>query len=114
MIEQIVLDFLKTKLDVPVYMERHEQEPESFVIIQMTGSGSSNKINNAVFAVQSYAPTMFRASVLNEQVKTALDDLIEIDVISKSRLNSDYNYTNTTDKKYRYQCVYEITYNKRG
>ena len=30
--------------------------------------------------------------------------------IFKSSLNSDYNFTDTSTKKYRYQAVYDIYY----
>lgn len=30
--------------------------------------------------------------------------------ISKAKLNSDYNYTDTTTKSYRYQAVYDLVF----
>ena len=37
-------------------------------------------------------------------------DLIELDEITSLHLNSDYDYTDTTIKKYRYQAVFDIGY----
>ena len=45
---------------------------------------------------------------LNEAVKDAMDNFIEEVQVSKSSLNSDYNFTDTQSKTYRYQAVYDI------
>ena len=50
---------------------------------------------------------------LNEKVKEAMDELPwELDSVTRSKLNSDYNFTDTATRKYRYQAVYDITYYK--
>ncbi|MCD8207829.1 MAG: hypothetical protein LUD72_07820, partial [Bacteroidales bacterium] len=78
--------------------------------IEKTGSGRENHINSSTFAVQSYATSMYNAAELNEQVKGLLDDLINLPEVTASRLNSDYNFTDTSSKRYRYQAVYDITH----
>lgn len=111
MIEAIVIAHLSEELgDIPVFAERPESVPEMWVLIEKTGSSRENRIDSATIAVQSYAPTMLGAAQLNEEVKSAMDSLIEIGSISRSALNSDYNYTDTATKSYRYQAVYDITY----
>ncbi|OOV85805.1 hypothetical protein BTA35_0216720, partial [Oceanospirillum linum] len=62
------------------------------------------------FAFQSYAPSMYEAAVLNEAVKETVEGMIELDEISKIKLNSDYNYTDTTTKEYRYQAVFDMNH----
>lgn len=110
MIEKIVRDFLSQKLTVPVRMEVPSDPPESFVVLEKTGSGRSNRISTATIAAQSYAKSMLDAAELNEQVKAAMDDLIDLDEVCRSQLNSDYNFTDTASKRYRYQAVYDITH----
>ena len=51
---------------------------------------------------------MYEAAALNELVKTAADSLVTLDEIASAKLNSDYNFTDTTTKRYRYQAVYDI------
>ena len=46
----------------------------------------------------------------NEKVKAAMKRIIEQDEISRSTLNSDYNFTDVITKKYRYQAVYDLKY----
>lgn len=109
MIEKILLDYLSEKLSVPVYMEMPEEDIDSFVVLEKTGSSKVNHIPTATIAGQSYAPTMVEAAELNEVLKTAIEGSIELEEVSAVRLNSDYNFTNTATRKYRYQCIYVIT-----
>lgn len=110
MIESIVISYLNTNLSVSCYMEKPEAQPDKYVIVQKTGSRRDNRINHATFAIQSYAPSMYQAAELNELVKAKMDSIVSLSTVYASELNSDYNFTDTTDKKYRYQCVYELTY----
>lgn len=111
MIEKTIFDYLTAELaPVPVYMELPKIKPQTCVVIEKTGSGRSNHINSATIAVQSYAPSMLAAAQLNETVKTAMDAAVQLPDVSASRLNSDYNYTDTTTKEYRYQAVYDVTH----
>lgn len=110
MIEKTILDYLTSNLSVPVYMEIPDSPPEKFVIVDKTGSGRNERINNAIIAIQSYAGTMYEAASLNETVKTAMDSIAELDSVCKSSLNSDYNFTDTVSKKYRYQAVFDVVF----
>lgn len=110
-IEKIIREYLDTELDVACLMEIPAEDiPDSFVIVEKTGSGEDEHLYQATIALKSYAPTLYLASELNEQVKEAMDGIIELDRVTKSQLNSDYNYTDTATKKYRYQAVYDITH----
>ena len=105
MIEEKVREYLEDKLDIPVRMEEEPGLPEEYVLIEKTGSGEENHIASATLAIQSYG-----AASLNERVKEAMEKIVEMDDISKCQLNSDYNYTDTTRKKYRYQAVYDMVH----
>ena len=63
-----------------------------------------------MIAVQSYATSMERAALLNEEVKAAMNEIVELDDIARCDLNSDYNYTDTSTKQYRYQAVYDLVH----
>lgn len=110
MIEKVVLDYLKVNLKVPVYPEKPETEPKRYVLIEKTGSTREDFVFSATFAIQSYAESLLEACKLNEEVKKAMDSMIALDTIGKAQLNTDYNFTDTTKKKYRYQAVYDLTY----
>ena len=110
MIEKIVLDYLNSVLDVPVYMEKPEDEPMRYVLVEKTGSGEDDHIFTATIAIQSYAESLYQAAVLNELVKGAMHGIVKLNSIGKAKLNTDYNFTDTQKKKYRYQAVYDLTY----
>ena len=110
MIEVIIKNYLAEKLSVPVVLEVPADPPKSFALLEKTGSSREEHIYSAKLAIQSYAPSMYEAARLNERVKAAMDSAAELDAVSASRLNSDYNFTDTTTKRYRYQAVYDLVY----
>lgn len=110
MIEETILNFLNTKLTEPVYLEAPEDKPMRYVLFEKTGSSKSNRLPASTFVFQSYAESLFQAATLNEKVKVAVESLIELNKISNVKLNSDYNFTDTTTKQYRYQAVYDISH----
>ena len=110
MIEKIILDYLDQELTTPVFMERPEDPPEKYVLIEKTGSGKRNQICDATLAVQSYAPSLYEAASLNEEVKTKMESAVSLNKICRVSLNSDYNFTDTAMKQYRYQAVFDITH----
>ncbi|MCD8200733.1 MAG: hypothetical protein LUD47_01490 [Clostridia bacterium] len=110
MIEKTVLDYLTEALDVPVYMEVPANAPDSFVVIEKTGSQRENRITRASISVDSYGASMLEAAELNEKTKAAMDDLINLSEVCSSKLQSDYNFTDPTSKHYRYTALYHVTH----
>ena len=110
MVEKIVKDYLQSSLGIPVRLEEEDNLGTEYVLVEKTGSSVENHIYRATLAIQSYAASLYNAAVLNERVKKAMDNMVELDDICKSDLNSDYNYSDTSRKKYRYQAVYDITH----
>jgi len=109
MIEKTILDYLNDN-GIMTYMERPPQPPEEYVLLEKTSSSTKDMITTSTFAIQSYASTLYKASLLNEQVKEIMNRADTLVDVSSSSLNTDYNYTNTAAKQYRYQAVYEITH----
>lgn len=110
MIETIVIGYLNRHLTVPAYAERQEEPPTEYVLVEKTGGGRRNLIEKATVAIQSYAESKFRAAELNKEVKAAMKEITALDNVSGCYLNSDYDYTDTETKSYRYQAVYDITF----
>ena len=109
MIETTILNHLKNKLDEPVHLEK-QTNTLPYVLFERTSGSKSNHLPSATFAFQSYAGSLYNAASLNEKVKDAVESLIELNEIRGLDLNSDYNFTDTTTKQYRYQAVYDIRY----
>ena len=117
MIEKIIYDYLSYELSpIPVFMETpagtpEDPIPDEYVLIEKTGSSETNLIPSATFAFQSISnQSLFRAAEINEDVKGAMFSAVTVTEVSRARLNSDYNFTDTSTKQYRYQAVYDITY----
>lgn len=110
MIEAVVLRYLQGKLSVPVYLAQPEKPPTRFAFLEKTGSGRSNHVNRATFAVQSYGENLLDTINLNEEVKAAMDNITELSEVTASRLNSDYPFHDDERKRYRYQAVYDLTH----
>ena len=79
MIEEIVFNYLKNKLNVPVTFENINEV--EYVLIGKSGSSRFDFTNTATFFIQSYSSSKYKASLLNEKVKDAMYDLIELDEI---------------------------------
>lgn len=112
MIETALVKYLNDNLEVDAFAEYPEIAPAQFVLLEKTGSSSKNMIASATIAIQSYAKTFIDAMKLNEKVKDAMANMQELDYIIRCDLNTDYNFTDTATRKYRYQAVYDITYYK--
>lgn len=110
MIENVVLNHLAKRMTVPVYMEEPERPPEAYVIIERTGGGSRGQLKTATLAIRSYGKTMEQAAQLNEAMKEAMECIENQDPVSRAQLNSDYNFTDTATKRYRYQAVYDLIF----
>lgn len=110
MIEEIILKYLKERLSVPVCMKKPEEEPEKYVLIEKIGGSKSEHILSASIALQSYADSLYSAVDLDDELRGVMDDIVELDIIVSAKLVRNYNHTDTTKKKHRYQSVYELVH----
>lgn len=111
-IEQIVFEYLKKCSTVPIYLEHAPGSGNAKrIVIEKTGSGEYGTLLNATFAIQSYGNTIADAAELNVRVKDYMRKMPRaIEEICDCDLNSDYNFTDTESKEYRYQAVFDIVY----
>lgn len=110
MVETLVLDYLNSALDAPCFMEVAEKRPGRFVVVEKTGSKPSEHLIYSTLAIKSYGPSLFEAAQLSRNVVAAMAMLPLLDEVSRCELNSEYNYTDTTAKDYRYQAVFDIVH----
>ena len=113
MIEVTLRQYLGEHLDVPVWLEEPENPPKSYVLIERTGSQETDCIETVTFALQSYGETLYEAAELNMTVKALIKQAVELPTVSAVYINSDYNFTDTETKRYRYQCVAVVTHYER-
>lgn len=111
MIEVTLFNYLKSELSDPVFMQIPKTMPEKFYVIEKTGGGMNEHISTAIFAIQAYAGSMYEAATMIETLKNVMfynPGFNTENEVCKVTLNSSYNYTDQSQKKYRYQAVYEI------
>ena len=109
MILKDLLDYLNTQLSVGVYAEAPAQLTD-YVLLDQTATSNENHITTTTIAVQSYGATLYNAMLLNEDVKAAMESFADQPQVARVKLETDYNFTNTATKQYRWQAVYHITH----
>lgn len=110
MIEKTILDYLASKIDVPVRAEITDDLKGRYIILEKTGGTEEDKVKSSTIVVQSHADSLFEAAELNETVLSVMSDSVIIPEISKCSVNSNYNFTNLATKKYRYQAVFDLVH----
>ena len=110
MIEEIVLNYLSEALRVPARMEEQEGIGAEYVLVEKTGGGGNEYLKHSTVAIKSISTSLHKAAELNETVEEEMRKIISLDDVTKCELNSDYNYTDTKKKKYRYQAIFDITH----
>ena len=117
MIEEVIRNYLIAQelegIGSNVFLETPEpgSVPEEYILLERTGSSMRNHIETATIAIQSVSSvSLYRAALINNAVKLAmLYGLPQENAVFGCRINTDYNYTNTATKQYRYQAVFQIT-----
>lgn len=111
MIEVLVLSYLKSALDVPVYALMPDlSKNKEFVLIEKTFESDTNQLKECNIAIQSYADSLYNAILLDHKVQKSMKSFDSVNNIASVHLTNDYNFTDTTTKKYRYQAIYKIKY----
>lgn len=110
MIEPTIIAYLLEELDLPVSGAVPSNPPDTFVTVEKTGGRRTNRIDAATVAIQSWAPSIEQAAVLNDRVKAAMEKIVQLDSISSCDLDADYNYTDNTRKRPRYQALFDVVY----
>lgn len=112
MILALLIQYLTTGLDDPnIYVGiEAPSQTTNYVLIDQTGSDTTNHITTTTVAIQSYGASLLDALTLSDTVKGLMLNFVAEDEVAAVRLETDYNFTNTTTKQYRWQAVYQITH----
>ncbi len=113
MIEKEIYDYLNSTdvgLSAAAYLEQPSNKPNEFFLIEKTGESIMDQVKRATIVIQSYAQSLYRASVMSEEVISAMLNMTGEDDISRVSLNSNTNFTDSTTKQYRYQATLVVTF----
>lgn len=109
-IEEFIILFLSGRLPVPVSGDVPSPVPASFVTVEKTGAGSSDRISSATVAVQSWAESRDAAAQLCAAVEASMEGLAAEPEISRAALDTSYNFPDLARNKPRYQAVFSVTH----
>lgn len=111
MIETKILNYLKTKLNMTnIFLETPKTIPSEFIVFQVVNRSRSNLIDDVTVEFYSYSTSKYNSCLLDQQVRAAMYDFADEIDISASRLGGGNDSPDTTLKKYRYRCYFNITY----
>ena len=111
MIETTVRNYLKDRLDIPVYVgEEPKTKPSEYVILEILDIGRINMIDAVTFNIVSYSTNLLKAAELNNRVKDAMYDITELDNVSSSKCGGGGQAINSVTKQYAYDCVFNLYY----
>lgn len=109
-IEKFIIEKLKKKLGVPTFAEVPKDISYPFLVVSKTGGKDKNYISNHSIIVQSYDKTLLKAAELSERVVDAMYEIEANDEICSVSLDGNYPFNDTTNKRYRYQAIFNVYY----
>lgn len=112
-IEKRVRAYLKAKLNIPVYLEEPEEKVTKYAIVEKVGSSVENYIYGAMINVTCYDSTLSLTADLNDEIVEYMERMPDEDLkIYDCFLNSEYNATETSTHRYRYESLFDMTYER--
>ena len=109
-LEAFLIGWLNDHTEYDAFSEVPEGHPAEFYTVERTGSRTVNRVTTVTVAIQSWnSASMYAAAKMNDDLKREMEMLVQEPEISACRLSTDYNFTDTDSKYYRYQAVYNIT-----
>lgn len=112
MIELTVISYLKERFpEEQISAEVPKGMPDRFITVEKTGSQQLGVgLYQSTLAIQSWEISKLGAAELSEQVCEAMREIdAYMPEVTRSR-GSDYDFTDTTTKRYRYQAVFTLTH----
>lgn len=108
--EGCVREYLSNNLDVPVYLDTPPNPPDSYVSLEKTGSSRIDHIITDTLAIQSYGASRYEASELNKIVLQKIEEMEAEPWNGGVFIDTDYNFTDTTTKRNRYQALVRVVH----
>lgn len=96
----------------PAYAEVPQKPPMRFYLVERTSGTESNLVRSATIAIRCVTySSLYDAAMMAEGLKEIMAGFTDAtENVFSCRLNSMYNYTDTDTKQYRYQAVFDISY----
>ena len=110
-IEQIIRDYLLAKLNnVPVEVTEPTNALEKYITFRVIDQGIENYIQAVTVEFYSYGNSPLESSLLNEELKKAMLDIVELDEIFSCKLGGGGSDFKNDMKRFRYRSYFNIFY----
>lgn len=110
LIETTIRNYLLEKIpNVPIELEVPKGESK-FVVFRVIDRGKANQIYSATIEFMSYGASKLQAAELDDLVRTAMDDIVELPTIFSSDIGGGNDDYDEELKKYRYRAYFNLSY----
>lgn len=110
LIETTIRNYLIEKIpNVPIEVEVPENESK-FVVFRVIDRGKTDLINAVTVEFYSYGESKFEAAELDDLLRTAMEEIVELNSIFSSRIGGGNDDYDEELKKNRYRTYFNLTY----
>ena len=111
LIEKTIRDYLLTKFqNVPIEVMEPTDAPSKYIVFDVIDQGIEDHIWAVTVEFFSYGSSVLEASALNEELKAAMLDIVELDSIFSCKLGGGGSDFNNEMKRYRYRSYFNLYY----
>ena len=110
LIEKTIRDYLIEKIpNVPIEVEV-PKNTSKFVVFRVIDRGKVNLINAVTVEFFSYGSSKVEAAELDDLVRTAMEEIVELDSIFSSKIGGGNDDYDEELKKDRYRAYFNLTF----
>jgi len=109
MVEDVLRDYLASRLDAPVITEL-KPNLKRYVLLERTGHYIDNYVHHATVVIRSVDESQYKAALLDEQVMEAMEIARMENIVDGCDLENNFNDTDDRIKGYRYRSEYLVTW----
>ncbi len=110
LIEKTIRDYLLDKIpNVPIDVQEPTDESK-YIVFRVIDRGKLDLINAVTVEFYCYGKSKFEAAELDEELRSAMEDIVELDSIFSSKLGGGGDDYNTDLDKNRYRSYFNLTY----
>lgn len=110
LIEKTIRDYLLGKIqNIPIEVEEPTNE-NTYIVFRVIERGKLDLINSVTVEFFCYGKSKFEAASLDEELRTAMENIVELGSIFSSKIGGGNDSFDTELKKYRYRSYFNLTY----
>lgn len=110
LIEKTIRDYLLNKIqNVPIEVQEPTNETK-YIVFRIVDRGKLNLINEVTVEFYCYGKSKFEAASLDEELRSAMEDIVVLNSIFSSKLGGGNDEYDTDLDRYRYRSYFNLTF----